>query len=391
MNPDLDDLPVSDRTRVHRLADRHVKRRAVLHALLDDAPLAHVVTVHDGQPVAIPFACARDGDSLLLHGSTGAGTMLAVEAGRPISVSITLLDGMVVARSLFDNSMNYRSAVIFGVPEILDGDAKLEALTWITDRYLPGRSAEVRPPNRRELAATRILRLPLEEASVKLRSGPPSDEDEDSRIWAGVVPLRLVADPPVTRTDVPAGTPVPGSVQAMIRRYERAEPMAFRGLVKSLAVPDGFTPPRELSYGDVHARALSRADLTEDVRGVNRSLDLIQRTRGGDWPTEPVTEDGDYVDLVWHEFEFREGSSYAYAVYHTDGHYLGCCYLYPMGQRTPLTRELLDRDVDVSWWVTPEAHADGYYGKLYVALQHWISASFPFGSPHYSNVEIPEL
>lgn len=216
---DLDDLSISDRSRIRRLGDRQVTRREALYALLDEALVAHVVTVRDSLPVAIPFACARDGDSLLLHGSTGAGTMLTVEAGELISVTVTLLDGIVVARSIFDNSMNYRSAVIFGVPQVIDGEAKLEALERLTDHYLPGRPAEVRPPSRRELAATRILRLPLDEASVKVRSGPPSDDDEDRRTWAGVVPLTQVANPPTTVADVPAGTPVPSSVQALIRRY----------------------------------------------------------------------------------------------------------------------------------------------------------------------------
>ena len=386
---DLDDLPITDRTRIRRLSDRQVTSRSTLHAILDEALVAHVVTVHDGRAVAIPFACARDGDNLLLHGSTGAGTMLAVESREPINVTVTLLDSVVVARSTFDNSMNYRSAVIFGVPEVVEGDAKLRALNRITDHYLPGRSAEVRPPNRRELAATRILRLSLDEASLKIRNGPPSDEDEDLRIWAGVVPLIQAAKPPVAQPDVPAGTPVPDSVQALLRRYGNTEPIALHGLVKSLTVPDGYTAPSELVYEDVHARAISRADLAEDVRGINRSLDIIRRTRGGNWPTEPVTEEGNYVDLVWHELEFREADSFTYAVYHADGRYLGCCYLYPMGRRTPLSPELVDRDVDVSWWVTPEAYAEGYYAKLFQGLHSWLSSSFPFAKPHYSNAEIP--
>ena len=96
------------------------------------------------------------------------------------------------------------------------------------------------------------------------------------------------------------------------------------------------------------------------MQGINASLELIRRTRGGRWPTEPVTEDFNYVDLVWHECEFREGDSFTYAVYDAGGQYLGCCYLYPMGRRTPLTEELLDYDVDVSWWVTPDAYRRGY-------------------------------
>jgi GNAT acetyltransferase-like protein len=163
----------------------------------------------------------------------------------------------------------------------------------------------------------------------------------------------------------------------------------YAGLIKKLRLPPGFTAPTRLTYGDLEARALTRADLSEDVRGINASIALIQATRGGGWPTEPVTEEQNFVDLVWHELEFREGTSFAYAVYHMDGGYLGCCYLYPIGRRTELTQELLRYDVDVSWWVTPDAHKRAYYQKLYEALRHWLAEEFPFDEPYYSNAEIP--
>lgn len=165
--------------------------------------------------------------------------------------------------------------------------------------------------------------------------------------------------------------------------------MDYRGLVKRLNRPAGWAGPRELGYDDIRAHALTREHLHDDVRGINASLELIRRTRGGSWPTEPVTEDFDYVDLVWHECEFREGDSFTYAVYDTEGQYLGCCYLYPLGRRTPLTEELLGYDVDVSWWVTPDAYRRGYYAKLYGALRHWIATEFPFPKAYYSNAEIP--
>ncbi|MGH3713212.1 MAG: GNAT family N-acetyltransferase [Micromonosporaceae bacterium] len=165
--------------------------------------------------------------------------------------------------------------------------------------------------------------------------------------------------------------------------------MDYRGLVKSLDLPQGYAAPAELAYQDIRARTISRADLAEDVKGINASLELIQRTRGGGWPTEPVTEEFNYVDLVWHELEFREGYSFAYAVYDDAGRYLGCCYLYPMGRRTELTDELLRYDVDVSWWVTPAAYRQGYYARLYDALRHWIAEAFPFSAAYYSNLEIP--
>ena len=135
--------------------------------------------------------------------------------------------------------------------------------------------------------------------------------------------------------------------------------MDYHGLVKRLQVPDGYIVPRELSYHDIRAHAISRADLDEDVRGINASLDIIRRTRGGGWPTGPVTADYNFVDLVWHECEFRDGGSFTYAVYDASGQYLGCCYLYPLGGRTPLTADLLRYDVDVSWWVTPAAYQQG--------------------------------
>ena len=165
--------------------------------------------------------------------------------------------------------------------------------------------------------------------------------------------------------------------------------MDYSGLVKSLKIPPGYRAPAELTYADIRARAISRADLHDDVRGINTSIELIQRTRGGGWPTEPVTEEFNYVDLVWHELEFREGYSFAYAVYDSAGRYLGCCYLYPMGRRTPLTPDLLEYDVDVSWWVMPDAYDRGYYSKLYLALRQWVSDAFPFARPYYSNHEVP--
>src|SRR6266576_1903577 len=135
--------------------------------------------------------------------------------------------------------------------------------------------------------------------------------------------------------------------------------MNYHGLVKRLDLPAGWMPPAELEYDDIRARAISRAD--------------------------------NDVDEVWHECEFREGDSFTYAVYDSRGNYLGCCYLYPMGRRTPLTEELLEYDVDVSWWVTPGAYERGYYTKLHTALRHWIERAFPFAKAYYSNTEIPEL
>lgn len=165
--------------------------------------------------------------------------------------------------------------------------------------------------------------------------------------------------------------------------------MDYTKFVKKLRLPDGFTPPARLMHDDIVATAITRDDLRDDVRGINASIDLINATRGGGWPTEAVTETYNHVDLVWHEFEFREGASFAYVVRDTDHAYLGCCYLYPLGRRTELTEQLVDYDVDVSWWVTPAAYERGYYAKLHEALGEWLATDFPFWRPYYSNIEIP--
>jgi hypothetical protein len=163
----------------------------------------------------------------------------------------------------------------------------------------------------------------------------------------------------------------------------------YHQFVKKLDLPPGFEAPIRLTYQDILAVAITRAHLHDDVHGINASIELIEATRGGGWPTEPVTEEFNFVDLVWHEQEFRERASFTYAVYDDRENYLGCCYLYPMGRRTELTEKLLDHEVDVSWWVTPAAYQDGYYDKLYAALRNWLATEFPFSHPYYSNVAIP--
>ncbi len=167
--------------------------------------------------------------------------------------------------------------------------------------------------------------------------------------------------------------------------------MTYAGLIKRLRTSPDWSAPRVLTYEDIRAEAITRDHLADDVRGINASIDLIRCTRGGRWPTEPVSEDFNYVDLVWHECEFRDGHSFTYAVYDADGQYLGCCYLYPMGSRTPLTEELLGYDVDVSWWVTPEAYQRGHYATVHRALRHWIATVFPFAKAYYSNAELPTV
>jgi RimJ/RimL family protein N-acetyltransferase len=158
---------------------------------------------------------------------------------------------------------------------------------------------------------------------------------------------------------------------------------------RKLVLPEGFAPPRRLVHEDVVATVLGREDLDDDVRGINGSLDLIRRTRGGDWPEEPVTTDFNFVDLVWHECEFREGFSYSYVLRDAGGRYLGCAYLYPMGRRTELTDELVHHDVDVSWWVTADAYEAGYYARAYAGLRRWVADEFGLTDPYWSNRELP--
>jgi len=166
--------------------------------------------------------------------------------------------------------------------------------------------------------------------------------------------------------------------------------MNYRLLKKKLSVPADFVPPTQLAYDDLVGTAITRSDLDDDVRGINASLELIRRTRGGLWPSEPVTLEYNFVDLVWHELEFREGYSFTYVLRAAKGGYLGCCYLYPMGERTELTEELLRYDVDVSWWVTQSAYDAGYYKKAYCALRHWLATEYPFREVYYSNRQIPD-
>ena len=202
--------------------------RAALDAILDEALVAHVAYVDDGVPIVLPFACARDGDWLLLHGSTGAGLLRACATGGTISAEVTHLDALVVARSTFDHSMNYRCAVVIGVPELVPEEDKAAALERLVDHLLPGRSGEVRPPTRKELAATLVVRLPLTTASVKIRAngaGTDPDDGEDRSVWAGVLPLAVRAGeavPEARRTDVGVRCP-PSVVAAAVRAGDSVE------------------------------------------------------------------------------------------------------------------------------------------------------------------------
>lgn len=219
-NENLPNPGSTDRTQIHRLGDRAVHDRAVMYEILDSTVLCHVGLVFDHQPFVLPMGFARVGDELLLHGSTGARFMREMAAGAPVCVTVTMLDGLVVARSNFESSMNYRSVVVFGAAREITGDDKAKALDALSDALIPGRVAEVRPATKKELAATTILALSLDEASVKVRDGGVEDNPNDigTGVWAGVVPLRVVADQPIAADDDAAGLPIPQSVKNWIAR-----------------------------------------------------------------------------------------------------------------------------------------------------------------------------
>lgn len=157
---------------------------------------------------------------------------------------------------------------------------------------------------------------------------------------------------------------------------------------KPLALPDGFAAPTRLEHEGLVATPLKREHVLEDLAAVNASRDLIRRTRGGSWPDEELTEEFNFLDLAWHEREFRDGDSFAYVVHEGD-RYVGCFYLYPMGSRTKLTPQLAAHDVDASWWVSSDAFSRGHYRTLHRALLLWLEQSFPFQNPYLSNADIP--
>lgn len=159
--------------------------------------------------------------------------------------------------------------------------------------------------------------------------------------------------------------------------------------IKKITLTDGINAPTRLEFEGLVATPLGREDVDMDLEAVNSSIEIIQRLRGGSWPSGRITRDVNLLDLAAHEREFREASSFAYAVRNTDGGYVGCFYLYGMGYRTALSDELAEYDLDASWWVSSEAYGRGEYDALYVALKSWLKNDFKIENPYFSNTIIP--
>ena len=208
----------TERTRLRRLPERGAYDRATVHAILDEGFVCHVGFVADGQPYVIPTGYARVGETLYLHGSTGS--RLGLRPGMDVCVTVTLVDGLVLARSAFHHSMNYRSVMAIGRTRAIgDLEEKEAALRALVEHIVPGRSDEVRGGDSRELAATAVLALPLAEVSAKVRTGPPKDDDADYDlpIWAGVLPLALTVGAPAPDPVLDPSIPVPGHVASWSR------------------------------------------------------------------------------------------------------------------------------------------------------------------------------
>jgi nitroimidazol reductase NimA-like FMN-containing flavoprotein (pyridoxamine 5'-phosphate oxidase superfamily) len=219
----MSEFAPTERTEVRRLPQRAVYDRAAVYSILDEGLVCHIGFVTEGKPVVIPTGYGRKEDTLYIHGSPASRMLRTLGKGVDVCVTVTLLDGLVLARSAFHHSVNYRSVVIFGTARVVeDREGKLEALRVFTEHVAPGRWQEVRPPSDKELQATIVLALSLQEVSAKVRTGPPVDDEEDYAlpVWAGVLPLSLTPGPPVPDGRSPAGIEVP----AYVRRYDRKRP-----------------------------------------------------------------------------------------------------------------------------------------------------------------------
>lgn len=204
--------PPTERTVPTRSRERAAYDRDLVHAILDEGYVCHLGFVRDGAPVVLPTLYARRGERLYVHGSTGSRPLRGARAGLPVCLTVTHVDGLVLARSAFHHSVNYRSVVVHGTAyEVTDPEERALALDAIVDQAIPGRAADTRPADAKELAATAVVRLDLEEVSAKLRTGGPNDEPEDLALphWSGVVPVTPVYGTPLPADDLPGSTPLP--------------------------------------------------------------------------------------------------------------------------------------------------------------------------------------
>ncbi len=219
----MSEFEKGDQNRVRRVPERGIYDKSSIYEIVDAALICHVGFVVDGRPFVIPTLHARIDDEIMLHGATTSRLIRHVQAGNEVCITVTHVDGIVLARSIFHHSMNYRSAVLFGRGQLVEGnEAVMAALKAFSERLMPGRWADSRPPNAKELKATSVVTIPIDTASAKVRVGPPGDEEEDYELayWAGVLPLRVAAGEPVADGRLPEGVPVPD----YIRNYVEERP-----------------------------------------------------------------------------------------------------------------------------------------------------------------------
>jgi uncharacterized protein len=218
----MDTIQETERTRLRRIPKRGVFDRDTINSILDEGIICHVGFAVDGKPFVMPTGYARIGDRLIIHGSSASRMMRSIADGIEVCITVTLLDGLVLARSAFHHSMNYRSVVIFGIASMVTAEEeKMEALKALTEHIIPGRWPEIRWPNALELKATTVLTLPIEEASAKVRTGDPIDDEEDYEmgVWAGVLPVSLVPGEPVRDARIKEGVVMPAHVSDYSRNH----------------------------------------------------------------------------------------------------------------------------------------------------------------------------
>lgn len=218
----MNSFPKTEKNRIKRLPKRGHYDRETIYQILDEALICHVGFVENKQPIVIPINFARMGDEIILHGAKASRLLKHIVAGEPVCIEVTIVDGLVLARSVFHSSVNYRSVVLFGKGRAVESEEeKLAALEAVVEHLIPGRWQEARLPNHKELKATSVVAIKIDEASAKVRIGPPSDDAEDYAlpIWAGILPLQDSALTPIPDEVLPKEIPVPGYVKSYTRKH----------------------------------------------------------------------------------------------------------------------------------------------------------------------------